>query len=120
MIFYFFVPHNNDIDCSTLSLLEKQCPSLELPSFIRERPESCHSDPSFEDSCHLSCRDPGYRIDPPTSDFIRCRGDGQWSQDTTDVGCTGKPACRFLKYNKLHDFNDVQFIRSSQIYDGNR
>ncbi|XP_071847709.1 uncharacterized protein [Apostichopus japonicus] len=82
----------DDFEC-----LEKQCPSLELPSFIRERPENCNADPSFEDSCHLSCRDPGYRIDPPTSDFIRCRGDGQWSQDTTDVGCLDYEAPHFTK-----------------------
>lgn len=80
----------DDFECS-----EKQCPSLVLPDFIRERPANCNSDPSFEDSCHLSCKETGYRIDPPTLDFIRCRGDGQWSQDISDLSCIDYQAPRF-------------------------
>ncbi|XP_041477909.1 sushi, von Willebrand factor type A, EGF and pentraxin domain-containing protein 1-like [Lytechinus variegatus] len=59
----------------------KACPSLVETSKISIEPESCLSDPRFEDTCNLACRSTGFEISPSILRETMCSGNQTWTKD---------------------------------------
>ncbi|XP_022110885.1 sushi, von Willebrand factor type A, EGF and pentraxin domain-containing protein 1-like [Acanthaster planci] len=66
---------------------ERSCPPLVPPAGMEISPPNCLNSPTFNDNCFLQCSQSGYRVDPPSYDFIRCPGNGEWSRDITTFTC---------------------------------
>ncbi|XP_022108062.1 sushi, von Willebrand factor type A, EGF and pentraxin domain-containing protein 1-like [Acanthaster planci] len=86
---------NSTWDVVDFSCEERSCPPLDPPAGMEITPSSCLSSPKFNDNCDLKCSQSGYRVDPPSYDFIRCLGHGTWSRDMSTFTCVDYEDPRF-------------------------
>ncbi|XP_022110883.1 sushi, von Willebrand factor type A, EGF and pentraxin domain-containing protein 1-like [Acanthaster planci] len=78
---------NSTWDVVDFSCEERSCPPLDPPAGMEISPPNCLNSPTFNDDCFLQCSQSGYKVDPPSYDFIRCRGNGEWSRDISAATC---------------------------------
>ncbi|XP_038055058.1 sushi, von Willebrand factor type A, EGF and pentraxin domain-containing protein 1-like [Patiria miniata] len=78
---------NSTWDVVNFSCEERSCPALVPSAGMEISPAICLTSPTFNDNCFLRCSQSGYRVDPPSYDFIRCLGNGDWSGDSTAFTC---------------------------------
>ncbi|XP_030845903.1 sushi, von Willebrand factor type A, EGF and pentraxin domain-containing protein 1 [Strongylocentrotus purpuratus] len=81
---------STDFTCS-----RKSCPALVETAWISIRPESCLSNPRFEDTCNLACRTTGYEISPSSLSQTMCSGNQTWTQDVGQAQCVDIEAPTF-------------------------
>ncbi|XP_022084521.1 sushi, von Willebrand factor type A, EGF and pentraxin domain-containing protein 1-like [Acanthaster planci] len=78
---------NSTWDVVDFSCEVGSCQPLVPPAGMEISPSNCLNSPTFNDICFLQCSQSGYRVNPPTYDFIRCRGNGEWSRDISASTC---------------------------------
>ncbi|XP_038055355.1 sushi, von Willebrand factor type A, EGF and pentraxin domain-containing protein 1-like [Patiria miniata] len=78
---------NSTWDVVDFSCEERNCSALVPSAGMEISPAICLTSPTFNDNCFLRCSQSGYRVDPPSYDFIRCLGSGYWSRDSTAFTC---------------------------------
>ncbi|XP_038055062.1 sushi, von Willebrand factor type A, EGF and pentraxin domain-containing protein 1-like [Patiria miniata] len=78
---------NSTWDVVDFSCEKRNCSVLVPSAGMEISPAICLTSPTFNDYCFLRCSQSGYRVDPPSYDFIRCLGSGYWSRDSTAFTC---------------------------------